>query len=786
MFRVLKQSTAITVAMGPFLGSSDGVTPNTGLSSVTGRYYIGDGSAAAFTGSSWSHDSSGMYLVGLSTTHTGTLGILRIYLIGSSCVPIWEDFMVVDAMVYDSLCAAAGTDYLYADVRQLLGTAWLTPGTAGTPDVNVKLVNAVSTSSVTSVNANQGTTQPVNFTGTGVNALVKGDTVDIDGSAVSTSSAQIGVNAVNIGGTAQTGRDIGASVLLSSGTGTGQLDITSGVVKSNLVQILGTALTETAGYIAASFKKFFNVSTPTGTVNSIPDAVAGATGGIAIVGSVMGKSPATLESTDVTGNLPADVKAITAGVDFTATMKTSLNDATPSVTVSDKTGFALTAGEHTNIVSDVESGLTSQGYTTTRAGYIDVLNGIIAAIWGATTRTLTTVADSSGVTTLLSRIASALTITSGKVDVNDKTEFSLNTSQRVKLDSSQPDYAPSKAGDQMSLISAYGDSLGVKLAALQPYNATLDDLNTWSGLFTFDGNGNVYALVQGALTGIASFTVDDVAPTKSSFVVTDTIYESGYFDEALLYFDSGLNAKLYSTITSWEQLDSNHITVTVDPAFPNNVQNGDIGYIRNIPAGGTSGAPTVGEIVTGVEGSDIIAKQATLDVIDTNITAIRTKTDALPDDPAAVSDIPSVNDIVIGVEGSTVIATQSTLNVVDTNVSAIRSQTDKLQFDSDNKVIAVSNQGGIGDTEVNHDTGGTDNYRVLDGNGQGIDNVSIKAYLKTEWDAGHRSETYVVGRSQTNVDGRWQWPLMLDTGFTYVLVFYKQGQFKVTTKELTL
>ena len=27
---------------------------------------------------------------------------------------------------------------VYADVRQLLGTAWLTPAVAGTPDVNVK------------------------------------------------------------------------------------------------------------------------------------------------------------------------------------------------------------------------------------------------------------------------------------------------------------------------------------------------------------------------------------------------------------------------------------------------------------------------------------------------------------------------------------------------------------------------------------------------------------------------------------------------------------------------
>src|SRR5258708_7776223 len=45
------------------------------------------------------------------------------------------------------------------------------------------------------------------------------------------------VDVIKLNGTSQTARDIGASVLLSAGTGTGQLDFTSGVVKANLVQI---------------------------------------------------------------------------------------------------------------------------------------------------------------------------------------------------------------------------------------------------------------------------------------------------------------------------------------------------------------------------------------------------------------------------------------------------------------------------------------------------------------------------------------------------------------------
>lgn len=108
------------------------------------------------------------------------------------------------------------------------------------------------------------------------------------GGVASTQSAgRPEVNATHLAGTSQTGRDIGASVLLSPGTGAGQLDITSGVVKGNWVQILGTAITGTAAQLAAAITKFFNVATPTGTVNSLPDAVAGATGGVAIVGSQM-------------------------------------------------------------------------------------------------------------------------------------------------------------------------------------------------------------------------------------------------------------------------------------------------------------------------------------------------------------------------------------------------------------------------------------------------------------------------------------------------------------------
>ena len=62
---------------------------------------------------------------------------------------------------------------------------------------NTYAINGVAATSVTTINANQGTTQPINFTGTAGSALAKSDMVDVAGAAVSATTAQIGTNVVN-------------------------------------------------------------------------------------------------------------------------------------------------------------------------------------------------------------------------------------------------------------------------------------------------------------------------------------------------------------------------------------------------------------------------------------------------------------------------------------------------------------------------------------------------------------------------------------------------------------
>lgn len=54
------------------------------------------------------YDAYGNYLVTLDTTDTNTLGPFRVqFAAAASCAPVWQDFTVVPANVYDSLVAGS-------------------------------------------------------------------------------------------------------------------------------------------------------------------------------------------------------------------------------------------------------------------------------------------------------------------------------------------------------------------------------------------------------------------------------------------------------------------------------------------------------------------------------------------------------------------------------------------------------------------------------------------------------------------------------------------------------
>jgi len=212
---------------------------------------------------------------------------------------------------------------------------------------------------------------------------------------------KLDVNAAELGGTSQTGRDVGASVLLSAGTGTGQLDFTSGVVKANLAQILGTALTETAGQIAAAFKKFFNVASPTGTVNALPDAVPGANGGVPTtngtkvnqtVDLTAGQTIPTVTNLTNLPSIPADWLTA-SGVKADAVTKIQ-NGLALEATLTDIKGAGWVNESLVSITTDIDSVKTNQ---TVVEGKVDVIDGIVDDILEDTSTTLpAAIAASSG------------------------------------------------------------------------------------------------------------------------------------------------------------------------------------------------------------------------------------------------------------------------------------------------------------------------------------------------------------------------------------------------------
>lgn len=95
-----------------------------------------------------------------------------------------------------------------------------------------------------------------------------------------------------------TDANYGLAQLVRSNTPANKLNIGSdGVVESNLKQILSAALSGTGSVISAAFCYFFGVSSPTGTVNSLPSAVPGSSGGVLIAGSNAATTFATLTVT---------------------------------------------------------------------------------------------------------------------------------------------------------------------------------------------------------------------------------------------------------------------------------------------------------------------------------------------------------------------------------------------------------------------------------------------------------------------------------------------------------
>jgi hypothetical protein len=123
----LRQSTAVTLRVGPFLNKTT-LDPITDLESQTGRIHKHGASVAALTPASWAHDANGYYMVGLSDTHSNTRGPLMISFSGAY-LPVRQRAAVLSQDAFDEKYSAGSIEAsVWGAAEKLVTVQEIEPG----------------------------------------------------------------------------------------------------------------------------------------------------------------------------------------------------------------------------------------------------------------------------------------------------------------------------------------------------------------------------------------------------------------------------------------------------------------------------------------------------------------------------------------------------------------------------------------------------------------------------------------------------------------------------------
>lgn len=150
---LLKQSTATTVKIGPFLDNATGTAAQGGLAITQADVRLSKNSgnmAQKNSATACVHDEIGIYDCDLDTTDTGTLGRLQLYVHESGALPVWHEYSVMPANVYDSVIG--GSDYLEVDsvaISASTAAADNVQANIGNLDAAISGLNDITVASVT-------------------------------------------------------------------------------------------------------------------------------------------------------------------------------------------------------------------------------------------------------------------------------------------------------------------------------------------------------------------------------------------------------------------------------------------------------------------------------------------------------------------------------------------------------------------------------------------------------------------------------------------------------------
>lgn len=386
----------------------------------------------------------------------------------------------------------------------------------------------------------------------------------------------LNVSTKYVGGTLQTARDIGASVLLSSGTGAGQISLSSGAV---LLQATQTGVT------------IPTVTTVTNRVTANSDQLAGQTvtaaAGVTFPSSVASPTNITAGTITTVTNL---TNAPTSG-DFTATMKTSLNAATPA-SVAGSVG-SVTGNVGGNVVGTVGSVVGAVGSVTGNVGGVSGVTfpSTVASPTNITAGTITTVTNltnaptagdfTAAMKTSLSAATPVCTV-SGDFSVTMKTSLNAATGQDTAGTATLLGRLTAQRGTNLDNLD--GSVSGVATAvtnmatSISPVITIANELN---GMLTTDpNNGSLKVYTTAAVQNVAGAKMDLVnAPNTTALAAIGSAVmflagaiDSGAIDtpaEALRVMLAALAGKVSgagtTSIAMRDTADTkNRISATVD------------------------------------------------------------------------------------------------------------------------------------------------------------------------------------------------------------------------------
>lgn len=165
----LKVSTAVILKIGPFLDSAD-ASAETGLTVSQGDVRLsknGGNMAQKSDATACSHDEVGFYDCPINSTDTNTLGRLQLMVAEAGTLPVFHEYMVVTANVYDTLCS---TDNF--DVNLNASQAGVTIGTVTTLTNKSNFSLAADQTAVTVGAVNTKTGYELATTGNGIDGIL--------------------------------------------------------------------------------------------------------------------------------------------------------------------------------------------------------------------------------------------------------------------------------------------------------------------------------------------------------------------------------------------------------------------------------------------------------------------------------------------------------------------------------------------------------------------------------------------------------------------------------------